>query len=379
MRFLRWLLVAALAPGCSADPAPAAATSGPAPAAPGSSAEAPAPAPAPAAAPTTPSDTCLGPTRPLTIAGGLPYVMVRVGTAPAAGDGAFLLDLATTRSTIDLAAFSAPRPKASGCDPTYLGERCTFHGFDLFGDVGDVQLVTADHEGYGAGVVRPAGILGTDLLSRAVFTLDYAGKTLRRAEEATRCDEDELAALGFAPLSSAGFYAATLGGLAPLGSVVSDAPAGVLVPNVPSVPLRIGAARAPAQLDTGFDDYVHPLSINVNEAFFAAITKASPKALVRAPARDLSLSTCAGIAEQVEAYVLAPGADMGLVDEAGADAFNATDATVFVKRTPAAARSCGGIGTWTAPAAQVGATLFARLGATVFDPFASRVWVRKAP
>lgn len=381
MRPFRTLLgvVSMAALGCaSADPAPAPASPAPAPTGPAASTP-PGPTPVPEpAAPEAPSDACLGPALPITIAGGLPYVTVRVGTSPAAADGAFLLDLATTRSTIDLAAFT-PRPKAIGCDPSRLGERCTFHGFDFFGDWGDVLLSTADHEGYGAGVVRPAGILGTDLLARAVFTLDYVAKTVRRAEEASRCDEDQLAALGFAPLSSAGFYATSTAGLAPLSSVVSDASPNVRVPNVPSVPLRIGGATAPVQLDTGFDDYLYPLSINVNEAFFAAITKASPKALVRTPSRDLSLSTCAGVAEAVEAYVLASGSEVALVDEAGDRPFSATDATIFVKRTPAAARVCGGIGTWSAPAAQVGATLFARLGATVFDPFASRVWVRKAP
>jgi hypothetical protein len=48
-----------------------------------------------------------------------------------------------------------------------------------------------------------------------------------------------------------------------------------------------------------------------------------------------------------------------------------------VKRTPSAARSCGGIGTWTAPAAQLAASFFVELGVVVFDPFGSRVFVRE--
>ena len=51
-------------------------------------------------------------------------------------------------------------------------------------------------------------------------------------------------------------------------------------------------------------------------------------------------------------------------------------AVVFVKRTPASAKSCGGIGTWTAPAAQMAASFFVDLGVIVFDPFRSRVMVR---
>jgi hypothetical protein len=53
-------------------------------------------------------------------------------------------------------------------------------------------------------------------------------------------------------------------------------------------------------------------------------------------------------------------------------------ATLFVKRTPSEAARCGGIGTWSVPAAQVGASVLAELGLVVFDPFASRVWIRNA-
>lgn len=330
-----------------------------------------------ASPPPVPATSCLGPSLPITIAGGLPYVKARVGTAPASAEGEFLLDLATTRTTIDLAAFSGVVPVATGCDPSLLGQRCTFDAFDLFGDLGQVTLTTADHEGYGAGKVRPAGILGTDLLSRMVLTLYYSGLRVHRADEITRCDDDGFAAEGLVPLSSVGFYASDVTTLKPLREVVSDAASGITVPNVPTVPIRVGNTAAPVQLDTGFDDYLYPFSINVNEAFFAAITKAAPKALVRAPDRDLSLSTCAGVAEPVEAYVLAAGTEASLVDESGAPAFSTAQATVFVKRTPAVARRCGGIGTWTAPAAQIGGTFFDALGTTVFDPFAGRVWIKK--
>jgi hypothetical protein len=338
-----------------------------------------APAPiAPAATPATP-DACLGPSLPITIAAGLPYVTVKVGSAPAVGSGAFLLDFATTRSTIDLAAFGANRPAAGGCEPRYLGERCAFLGFDLFGDLGDVLLVTADHAGVGAGGLRQAGMIGTDLLARAVYTLDYEAKVVRRALADDACSDAELGGLGFTALSSAGSYARDPAGLAQLSTVVADAAPGVRVPNVPTVPLRIGAVRAPVQLDTGFDDALHPLSVNVNEAFLAAVLAENPSALVRARERDLSLSTCAGIAEPVEAYVLAPGTTLALVDEVSADAMTTGDATLFVKRTPVAARRCGGIGTWTAPAAQLGAAFFARLRTVVFDPYTSRVWVKRGP
>jgi hypothetical protein len=47
-----------------------------------------------------------------------------------------------------------------------------------------------------------------------------------------------------------------------------------------------------------------------------------------------------------------------------------------LKHTPPTAVRCGGIGTWTVPAAQIGASVLAELGLVVFDPFGARVWVR---
>ena len=161
-----------------------------------------------------------------------------------------------------------------------------------------------------------------------------------------------------------------------MSSVDAAAPAGARVPNVPTVPVRVGGARAVAQLDPGFDDTLIPSSLNVNEAFYRAIVASDPGALVRDAARDLSLTTCIpGVAEPVAAYALAPGRALEFVDEGGAVARRHPGATVFVKRTPPSARGCGGIGTWTAPAAQVAASFFVEMGAVAFDPFASRVWV----
>lgn len=170
---------------------------------------------------------------------------------------------------------------------------------------------------------------------------------------------------GLAPLDSKGFYAVSLSGLDPLSKVVSGAAGNVTVPNVPTVPIEVGGAKGLVQLDTGFDDAFVPFSINVNEAFFAQIPAGS---LARDASRDQSLSTCAGVSEPVEAYTLVAGKTAVL----GARSFD--KAVVFVKRTPPAATVCGGIGTWTVPAAQVGATFFAAFGTWVFDPVTSRVW-----
>ncbi len=379
MRHVLLLAVAALA-ACSASADPGAAPSpdadsgaadagSTADALPSDAAAADGSADAVADAAPKPLPACLGDARAVTLSGGLPYTQVRVGTAPSPYAGAFLIDFATTRSAIDLAAFTAPGPTASGCNPAMLGQSCTFADLDFFGSWGSVTLVT---ESLAPG---HAGILGTDFLSENVITLDYRGLRVLSATKITICDDATLAASGFAKLSTTGYYANDLTKLRPASDVDSSAPVGVQVPNVPTVPVKIAGVTAIAQLDTGFADTVVAHSVNINTAFFDAIQLASPAALVRHAAADLTLSTCAGVSEPVEAYHLAAGSSFAMIDEGGAPARAAADATIFVKRTPAAAKVCGGIGTWTSPAAQVAASFFVDAGALVFDPFASRVWV----
>jgi hypothetical protein len=336
---------------------------------------------------TTAAPACLGETARGRLAHGLPYLDLTVGSGADARTGAFLLDWGTTRSTIDLAAFPAPGPLAHGCPLAYLGERCSFDDLWFFGSWGEVTFTTADHgafddTGNGAGGFRQAGILGTDFFATAVYTIDFttgAGSgTVYHAPAGTFCDDQTLGEAGFVALSSVGFYSNDFRNLKPSSAVLDGGSPGSTVPNVPTVPLRIGGVVAQTQLDTGFADERVPHSINVNEAYYSALQAAHPDALVRAPDLDLALTTCvSGLAEIVEAYRLGPGyrAELETVLPSGGTTSGATDAVVFVKHTPAAARSCGGIGTWDIPAAQIGASFFA--GRLVgFDPFRGLVWLR---
>jgi hypothetical protein len=326
---------------------------------------------------------CLGERVDGRLAHGLPYLELTVGLGSDARTGAFLLDWGTTRSTIDLAAFPAPGPLAHGCPLVYLGERCSFDDLDFFGSWGEVTFTTADHSAYddtATGGLRQAGILGTDFFATAVYSIDFApgSGAVYRAPGGAFCDDGELATGGFVALSSVGFYSNDFEALKPLAAVVDGGSAGATVPNVPTVPLRIGGVVAQTQLDTGFADERVPHSINVNEAYYSAVASAHPDALVRAPELDLALTTCvSGLSELVDAYRLAPGyrAELETTIPAGGVTGAADDAVVFVKHTPPAARACGGIGTWDVPAAQIGASFFA--GRLVsFDPFRGLVWFR---
>jgi hypothetical protein len=167
-------------------------------------------------------------------------------------------------------------------------------------------------------------------------------------------------------MDSKGFYGKTNGALKPLTDVIADADGSRLVPNVPTVPASVGGVSVLTQLDTGFADDAVAFSVNVNEALLALVPAGT---LVRQPSKDLSLSTCVGINEAVEAYGLASGKTF----EFGGRSF--PQATIFVKRTPKAAKACGGIGTWSVPAAQVGLSFFVALDTLVFDPTRGEVWV----
>ena len=326
---------------------------------------------------TTPGDTtagdtgapldlsCLGESVPLVLAGDLPYVEVRIGAAK----GYFLVDFASTYSTID------PRGFTGGTPQPVAGTSDRYAGFSFFGDWGTVRLASADYACFG-GAVRQAGILGTDFLSLDVYSV-YWARSGARAATAVRdalgpepllirgtaafCDDPELAGAGLAAASTEGWYSNEL---ADVGSR----------PNVPILPTALLGEVVPAQVDTGYGDSLVRHAVNANRAAFDRL----PRALERVPARDLTLTTCVpGVNETVLAHRLPADAPLAftasLTSAAGLVSF--ADAIIYLKDTPAAARSCGGIGTWSTPAAQLGVSFTADLGLVVFDPLSARLWV----
>lgn len=303
----------------------------------------PATPPAGASAPDAPA--CFGRAIPLTLFHGTPYVEVQIGEAR----GAFLVDYGTTFSTLDVAALS-PAPRHDG--------RC-WPDAHLFDPWPCPTLRASGHGGTGAPFPQ-AGILGTDVLASHVHVLDLAGARMFRASPAAACSSGELTEAGLVRLDVLGWGSARR-------------PAGVLVP---AIVVDLGGARAPAQLDTGFADWRVARSINVNQSFFDAALAAGA-ALERFSERDLTLTTCVpGVSEPVEAYRLSSGA-LGWVAADGSFARSFEDVTVFLKRTPEAARRCGGIGTWTEPGAQLGASFLAG-SRIVLDPERGEVWIDRA-
>jgi hypothetical protein len=316
---------------------------------------------APLSAPAAPLPSCLGETRSLVISSGMPYTPLRVQGRT----GFFVLDLGADGSSISPSTFLGRR------GPLPLqGSGNTFAGVDFFGLLAPLRLNVQDHSAI-RGPLPQAGLIGTDLLSNHVWTLDYANGLLRRADQASSCADGVLRQAGFQPLSSEGYFGTNAASLS-----CPAAPRRGPCPNIPSIPVRIGSSMAVAQVDTGYDDGLHMPSLNINRAWFNQLTRSVR--LEPHPEANLTLSTCAGVSEQVLAYRLPPGKAVELVGSDGSAVRRLQGVTLFLKDTPPAARRCGGIGTWERPAAQLGAS-FVNDGTLVVDPFSQRLWFRPGP
>ena len=301
--------------------------------------------------------SCWGEKRPLVIDSQMPYVSVSVGGSK----GYFLMDFGTTGSTIDpMRFYSGPAPKPVNQTTNQ------FDSFDFFGSWGNVTLSVQDHGNIKLKNVKQAGILGTDFLSLNIFTLDFESQNIYRSAQNSFCNDDELLGQGYKSASTIGYYSNSLDNLN-----------NSCTPNIPTVPVRIGAAYGVAQIDPGFDDSFYHNSVNINLTFFNSILATGLK-LKKIDSISIVLSTCVpGVTEKVSGYKLNAGQKFEIIGTNGTPIIISDDAMIFVKDTPSEAKKCGGIGTWQIPAAQIGASFLVECKAVIFDPFKSIVWFKK--
>ncbi len=303
---------------------------------------------------------CLGETRSLIVSNGMPYTPLRVQGRT----GFFVVDLGSDGSTITPENFLGgigPRPLPNQGN----GQEAQFADVNFFGPWQPMPL-SIQNSNIKAPLAQ-AGLIGTNLLKAHVFTLDYASGLIHRADPATFCSDLALYRAGFRPLSSRDYY-----GRDPTTLRCPAAPRRPC-PNIPTIPVRVGNASAVAQVDTGYDDRMRP-GVNINRAWLRQLLAAGVP-LFRDPAADISLTTCASVNEPVLAYRLPVGTPFELVGEDGQAVRKFHGIPLYLKDTPAAARSCGGIGTWDRPAAQLGASSI-NDGTLVVDPLSQRLWFK---
>lgn len=323
---------------------------------------------------------CVGTSIPMTVSGVRAFADIPVGSLPEggyAGHGPFVVDFGSTGSTIDLKGFDGGTPQPSSCagDASAPGAYCTFQGFDFFGEWGTVYLVTGDYSIL-FGAIRQVGILATDFLSKNPVSMDFTKKKIWRSDPAKFCTDAELLGSGFRPLPAGGFYATDTSKLRPLSEVLNnpDASFGYVVPNVPTVPITVAGTSALAQLDTGYEDRLSRRSLNINDALFAILNGQGK--LTRAADKDLYVTTCVpGKNEKLLAYTIPAGQTLSFIGEGGAVVRTENVEAVYLKTSDTVTFPCGGISTWTVPAAQVGASFFIDAQALILDPVSSRVWV----
>lgn len=266
--------------------------------------------------------------------GAAPYITLRAGGRT----GAFLLDYGATASTVSAAVFGGAGGSVAVDDftlPTFPTGR----------------FATATYHTPHAPSGGQLGIVGTDFLSllTADFSYGFFGSDVVLGEHP--CPAETLTARGLVPVKQAGYFSRDS------GRVLSGRN------NVPVVHVDFGAAVVPAQIDTGYDDIAAAPSIDVNEALFQKLLAAGR---VMRRGADMTVSTCSGH-ETREVYRLD---GVRLQNELGAVITTLRDVHLTRKRP----NGCGGIAAMSEPAAQVAASVLARIGTVVFDPRAETVW-----
>ena len=198
---------------------------------------------------------------------------------------------------------------------------------------------------------QPAGILGTDVLSRLSIQLDERHAWM----SATSCDQSILMRAGFRPIDQKGFFSSD-----PTRIERHRA-------NVPVVFLRFGMTRVWAQIDTGYADAPESNSIDINSALFDRLGGEA----TLTPDGAVTVSTCQGIVKRSAfRYRAAP---VAIENETGATLAVVGTSRLLLKKD----NGCGGIGKIAEPAAQVGASFLRTIGPVVFDPLGERVWVHE--
>jgi hypothetical protein len=278
---------------------------------------------------------CGGRSYPLgAVAGGAaPYIRLSADGV----SGEFLLDYGATRSSLSAAAFAGPEGSTRNAALSLAGVPAAPFVLRAY----DMPLAPSGGQ---------LGVIGTDILSRLAVQLSKRAAFVGAAA----CQPDALRANGLVPISQSGFFG--------VDSTLNDGHH----PNVPVVFVSVGGVRAPAQIDTGYDDVVYTHSVDINQPLFDRLME-SGAALTHVA--DINVATCEG-AENRSVYRIADR-PLAIETDKGAPIDRIDSFHLILKR----ANGCGGIAAMTTPAAQLGASFLEVFRTVVFDPGGETVWL----
>jgi hypothetical protein len=287
----------------------------------------------------------------------------------------FLIDFGTDTSVVDLKGF-----------PGYMLDASNDHRYGISIVNGYINTIYynqyrnfQDLSGYSASGITESGILGTDILSQLLVTLDYKYSRVYLIWDTSRFGKpDTLIKYGFVPVSTKGFYRQFTG-------------VGPNHNNDPTIPVVIGnkedSAGALAIIDPGFDDGIHVINdfdhfythgININEKYFQHLKQKGVQIFIEKN-RYATLNNIYNIPDTLFKCGFTKPYTFNAIGTSGEIVipYSTDEINVYLKVNGKGGASAGGITTFDFPAAQFGGSILMDCDEIAFDPFRSLVWFRQ--
>jgi len=285
--------------------------------------------------------------------------------------GWFMVDTGNNGSTLDRALAKDPH------DPT----KKNYKALNFFNSKKIVPFSWTTYPAFNINL-KQTGVIGTNVLSQNVYSIDFKEHKLRESSFDHTCSDQELINAGFVALSTKGYFSSDTKSqklfpeshIKPLQKNTNN----LSVPNIPTIPIKIGEVEAVAQIDSGFDDQVHPFSVNINKALLHLVNSKKERLVRITEIPVMRLLTCGkGIYTTITAYRLKEGETFQWTAANHLAARSYSKAIFFLKDEAPEALICGGIGTWDIPAAQIGVSFLKDMGIIIFNANTQTVWVPK--
>ena len=243
-----------------------------------------------------------------------------------------------------------------------------------------------DLGGYKANGIREGGIVGTDILSQIILTLDYKHSRFYIAtDRVNQCTPTKMSSLGFTAASTKGSFSNDKSTLI-LQSVSSVNQQN----NNPHITICIGNGRDSAQalgsIDPGYDDriyleqdynvyYTH--IVNINELYYQHLK--DKKIAIEIDRNNYALlSNRTEFPDTLFRCNFAKKYEFSIISREGKSVFPySTDSINVFLKISGGGQSAGGITTLRIPAAQFGGSFLLDFDIVTFDPFNSLVWFKK--
>jgi len=287
--------------------------------------------------------------------------------------GKFVVDFGTDRSVIDLNGFPGARMDAKP-DRTYS---LTIENGMYYSGPYIKQCNVQDCSSINANGIRQAGIIGTDILSQVIVTLDYDNSRLYIGWDSSKhCRPDSMIRKGFLPVSTKGFF--------------SNRPQNPS--NIPTVGVVIGdekvSAKALAQIDPGYSDrcslngnfetyYTH--IVNINKLYYDLLRK-NGVGITADKTKYYTLGNMSGKPDTLFQCSFSKRYIFNCIGTSGEAVipYGTDECNVFLKVNAPGGEIAGGITTLGFPAVQFGGSILMDCDQVSFDPFRSLVWFKSS-